>query len=304
MSTDRPARDFLAPKFWPSWLLLALMRLCALLPYRVLLVAGALTGRLAYWLLPARRRVTAINLALCFPEKSAAERKRLCKQCFRSIGTAAMETALTWWGSPDRLRRLYRAEGLEHLEAARQTGRPVLLLSGHMSCTEIGARLLAFHVSFQAMYKPAKNKLFDAVMLERRRRFYHEMVPRKQSKRLLRNLKNGVITWYAPDQNFGRENTVFAPFFDIPATTLTATSRLARFADAVVIPFFPYRLPGAAGYRLVVHPPLENFPGPSVEDDARRVNAVIERAARVAPEQYLWAHKRFRLRPPGQPPVY
>jgi KDO2-lipid IV(A) lauroyltransferase len=215
-----------------------------------------------------------------------------------------METAFAWWGSEEKIKSLYRIEGLEHVERARRDNKAILLLSGHMSCTEIGARQLAFHVPFQAMYKPAKNKLFESVMLAKRSSFYHEMVPRKQSRRLLRNLKHKVPTWYAPDQNFGHDDTVFAPFFGVPAVTLTATARIAAGTDAVVIPFFPYRLPGTSGYRLVLGEPLKDFPSGNTVADASRINHVIEKAVRLAPDQYLWVHKRFRHRPPGEAPIY
>lgn len=280
------------------------MRLCALLPYSWLLFLGGALGGFLRLALPDRRRIAAVNLELCYPEKSPRERADLVKQCFRNIGIAVMETALAWWGPASRLRELYTIEGFRHLEQAVAAGRPVLLLSGHMSCTEIGCRMLAFHQRFQAMYKPAKNSLYERAMLRQRSRFYHEMVERKNSRQLLRNLKRGIVTWYAPDQNFGREDTVFAPFFGVPATTLTATARIVEFAGATVIPFFPYRLEGGKGYKLVLGKPLENFPSGDESTDATRVNQVIEAAARMAPEQYLWVHKRFRIRPPGEKKLY
>jgi KDO2-lipid IV(A) lauroyltransferase len=280
------------------------MRLCARLPYSWLLLLGAALGDLLRLALPDRRRIVAVNLELCFPEKSPRERASLAKHCFRSTGIAVMETALAWWGAESRLRELYTVEGIRHLEQAVAAGKPVLLLSGHMSCTEIGCRLLAFHQRFQAMYKPAKNPLYEQVMLRQRNRFYHEMVARKNSRQLLRNLKRGIVTWYAPDQNFGREDTVFAPFFGVPVTSLTATARIVEFADATVIPFFPYRLAGGMGYKLVLGKPLERFPTGDEIADAARVNQLIESAVRLAPEQYLWVHKRFRIRPPGEKNLY
>lgn len=295
---------FLHPRYWPTWILLACMRICALLPYPWLLFLGSALGDFLRFALPSRRRIAAINLELCFPEKSPRERAKLVKQCFRSMGIAVMETALAWWGAEKRLRKLYTLEGINHLEQAVAAGKPVLLLSGHMSCLEIGSRLLAFHHRFQAMYKPAKNALYEYMMLRQRSRFYHEMIPRKNSRQLLRNLKRGVITWYAPDQNFGREDIVFAPFFGVPATSLTATARIVGFSGATVIPFFPYRLEGNKGYKLVLGKPLESFPTDDEIADATRINQVIEAAVRLAPEQYLWPHKRFRIRPPGEKKLY
>jgi KDO2-lipid IV(A) lauroyltransferase len=295
---------FLAPRYWLTWLLLGLMRACALLPYSWLLRCGRGMGKLLYIALPDRRHIARINLGLCFPERTPAEREQLLRACFVSIGTSALETALAWWGDESKLKSLYSIEGLEHAQRAAAAGKPVLLLSGHMSCSEIGARLLAFHLPFQAMYKPAKNALYDRVMFKQRSRFYHEMVPRKNSRQMLRNLKHGIATWYAPDQNFGREDTVFAPFFSVAAASLTATARIVQITGAAVIPFFPYRLPGNKGYKLVLGKELENFPSGDELEDATRINRIIETAARLAPEQYLWVHRRFRVRPVGEKKLY
>lgn len=296
--------QFLAPRFWPTWVLVSLMYLSARLPLPVLYAMGAAIGEIVYWLMPKRRRITQINVDLCFPDQTEQERSRLVKHCFRSTGQSILETSLAWWGNESRLRKLVHIEGLEHIEQAQKGKRPILLLSGHFCCTDIGGKLLSFRQRFQVMYKPAKNRLFDTIVVSRRRHSYQEMVPRKQSRRLLKNLKQGMTTWYGPDQSFGREDTVFAPFFGIPAATLTATSRLAKFANAVVIPYFPYRLPNNEGYRLVIKPPLDNFPSDSMDSDAARVNQIIEEAVRVAPEQYLWLHRRFHHRPEGEPEFY
>jgi KDO2-lipid IV(A) lauroyltransferase len=294
----------LHPRYWFTWILLGCMRICAWLPYPWLLFLGKGLGGLLRLALPRRRRIANINIDLCFPEKSLRERRELARKTFHSMGISVMETALAWWGAEDRLKKLYTLEGIKHLEQAVAAGKPVLLLSGHMSCTEIGSRMLAFHQRFQAMYKPAKNVLYERMMLRQRSRFYHEMVERKNSRQLLRNLKRGIVTWYAPDQNFGREDTVFAPFFGVPATSLTATARIVEFAGATVIPFFPYRLDGSKGYKLVLGKPLEHFPTGDEIADATRINQLIETAARLAPEQYLWPHRRFRVRPNGEKEIY
>lgn len=304
MTVEWRARDYIAPRYWPTWFLLALLRLCIALPFRLQLLLGKFLGKVLYLLLPSRRKIATTNISLCFPDLNRKEKRQLCRQCFESVGIAAFEMVLGWWGDKKRLAKLLTIEGLEYIEQAQQQNRPVLLLSGHVSCSDIGGALLAQHLSFQVMYKPAKNKLFETIMLRSRSQLFFEMVPRKNSRRLLKNLKNGVATWYAPDQNFGRETTVFAPFFGVEAVTLTAPSRIARFANAVVLPFFPYRLPNARGYRLLIGPPLQSFPSDNELADAILVNQTIENAVRIAPEQYLWLHKRFRIRPPGEPPIY
>ena len=302
MQPESPQHRYWQPKYWPTWGLILWLRSCAVLPYPYLLWLGRGLGCLLYYALRSRRRIAQININACFPELSTTAQQQLLRDCFRNIGIAAMESALAWWGSTKKLQPLYSIDGLEHIQQAQ--GRPILLLTGHLSCTEIGARLLAQHIRFQAMYKPAKNKLFEAVVLNRRSRFYKRMVGRKQSRILLKNLLKGDITWYAPDQNFGHDETVFAPFFGVSTITLTATARIAERCNALVIPYFCVRLPGRAGYKITIQPPLQDFPSGDMVKDATTVNHCIEQAVRQAPAQYLWLHKRFRHRPPGEPALY
>jgi len=117
-------------------------------------------------------------------------------------------------------------------------------------------------------------------------------------------LRGGGTLWYAPDQDMRSKDTVFVPFFGVPAATITATHHLARMSGALVIPFFHRRLPDGQGYALRLGAPLDGFPGTDVETDTARVNACIEQMVREAPEQYLWVHKRFKTRPPGTPAIY
>jgi KDO2-lipid IV(A) lauroyltransferase len=120
----------------------------------------------------------------------------------------------------------------------------------------------------------------------------------------VRYLRAGGTLWYAPDQDMRSKDTVFAPFFGVPAATITATHHLARLSGALVVPFFHHRLPGGRGYVLRLGAPLENFPSADILADTARINTCIEDMVRAAPEQYLWVHKRFKTRPPGAAPVY
>lgn len=304
MEPNLKVSQYLAPRYWPTWFLLGAMYTSARLPLSAIYAVGVCIGELVYWLMPRRRNIAKTNIRLCFPNLSKAQQSRLVRKCFHSVGKSVLETSLAWWGEDSRLQKLVKIDGLEHIDQALRDNRPVILLSGHMACTEIGGKLLSFHQPFQVIYKPAKNRLLNTFAESKRGNIYTDIVPRKQSRRLLKNLKNKVLTWYGPDQSFGNEDIVFAPFFGVAAATLTATSRLARFADALVLPYFPYRLPDGKGYRLVIHPPLKNFPSNSLVDDAVRVNQIIEDAVRAAPEQYLWLHRRFHHRPDGEPQFY
>ena len=111
---------------------------------------------------------------------------------------------------------------------------------------------------------------------------------------MIRALKKNEAVWYAPDQSYRNKGAAMVKFFGIPAATTTATSRLARISGAAVLTYFPERLPGNAGYRVVIGPALEDFPGVDPVDDVERFHALLEAQIRRVPEQYLWVHRRFK----------
>jgi KDO2-lipid IV(A) lauroyltransferase len=153
------------------------------------------------------------------------------------------------------------------------------------------------------MYRRMDSDVFEYMVLRARLAYADAMFDKDQLRATVKYLKHGGTVWYAPDQDMRGKDCVFAPFFGIPASTITATHHLARLSGAAVIPFFHRRTP-AGGYALRLEAPLADFPGDDVVADTTRVNAAIERMVREAPAQYLWAHKRFKTRPPGLPPVY
>jgi len=121
---------------------------------------------------------------------------------------------------------------------------------------------------------------------------------------IIRGLKNGHATWFAPDQDFKHQDIVFTPFLGGIASTLTATAKLAKITNATVLPFYPVRLKNGKGFKLIILPALEDFPTDDIVADSARVNKVIEEMAYSHPEQYLWAHKRFKTQPEGKNSIY
>ena len=291
------------PANWPLLLGLGLLRLLTLLPVGGQQVLGAGLGR-GFELLGARRRqVVETNLRLCFPQLDERQRRRLQNDHFAALGCGLLETALAWWGSDTRLRKLVTVDGLEHLAQARASGRGIILLTAHFTHLELGARFMTQLHSFHAMYRPHRNPLYQDIMRHyRERRSGQAAIPQNDIRGTIRALRRGGTVWYAPDHNYGRQS-IFVPFFGVPAYTITATARLAEMSDALVLPYYPIRESNGR-YRLIIEPALTQFPSDDVEADTVRVNQLIERWVRQAPEQYYWVHRRFKTRPPGQPRLY
>ena len=294
----------LSPRYWPAWVGLGVIWLLARLPYRWLFGCGKLFGKLTRHLPGERRHVARRNIEICFPELDAAQRDTLLRSTLDDLGMMLAEFALAWMCSDRDLSRVpCTVDGLEHLEACRAQGRGVLLVGAHFSHLELCARLVSQRIRISGMYRVMDNDAFEYAILRARLRYAETMFTKDELRATVKHLKQGGTLWYAPDQDMRGKDAVFVPFFGIAASTITATHHLARLSNAAVIPFFHKRLPDG-GYALRLEAPLDNFPSDDVHVDTARVNAVIERMVREAPDQYLWLHKRFKTRPPGEPPVY
>ena len=284
------------------WLVLGAIWIAARLPWPLQRVLGRALGKLMMRLLPDRRDAAQTNLALCLPELPEAQREALLRQSFDDLGIGLFEFARAWWGSIATLRRDAEVEGLDKLAALQSQGRGVLLISGHFMTLETCGRLLCDHVTLAGMYRRHRNPVFEWAVKRGRLRYASAMFANDELRGAVRHLKRGGFLWYAPDQDMRGKETVFAPFFGIPASTITATHQLARLTGCAVVPFFHRREGGR--YLLRVGDPLPDFPTSDVVADSARVNAAIEQMVRQAPSQYLWIHRRFKRLPDGRPSVY
>lgn len=285
-------------------LVLALLWLVHFLPLRVIAALGSAVGAAAFWLIPERRAVTRINLEKCFPQMAPRERERLARAHFRAFGRSFVEYGLWWWAPLARIKRVVRVEGLEHLRAC--LAGPVIVLTPHFVGLDAAATRMSAEVDGAGIYARQKDRRFAAMLARGRGRFGRQVqVSRQEGVRAaLRAMREGRPLYYLPDQDFGARDSIFVPFFGIPAATTPALSRLARLADAKVMPCIVQMLPGGAGYRVRFEPPWEDFPTGDTAADTRRMNAYIESRVLEIPEQYYWMHKRFKTRPPGEPGFY
>jgi Kdo2-lipid IVA lauroyltransferase/acyltransferase len=285
-------------------LALALLWLLHLLPLPALACLGRGLGALLFPLARERRRVCLTNLEHCFPDMPPDERVRLAKRHFQAFGRSVLERSILWWAPRERIMRFVRVVGLERLHALK--GKPLILLAPHFVGLDAGCTRLTCEFDIAGIYARQKDPLVDALLLRGRTRFGRQRAISRQEgvRSALAALKDGIPLYYLPDMDYGPRDTIFVPFFGVPAATITGLSRLTQMTGARILPCVTRMLPGGIGYELRCLPVWEDFPGGDEAADARRMNAFIEDRVREMPEQYFWTHKRFKTRPPGEEKWY
>lgn len=284
---------------WPAWLGIGMAALLARLPWPLQRVLGRWVGGLLHVAFRSRRRIAERNIALCFPELAPSEQAQLVRRSFSELGIGLFEFARAWWGSVQPMRHDLRVEGLEHLQAAREGGRGVIVISGHFTTLEIAARLMCDYAPLAGMYRPHDQGAMEWAVKHGRLRYAQAMFTREELRPALKHLKQGGLLWFAPDQDTRRGESVFVPFFNRPAYSLTSTHQLSRLSGASVIAFAHERRDDG-GYTLRLSPAFADFPSKDATADTARVMAAIESMARAVPAQYLWIHRRFKRQPDSQ----
>ena len=280
------------------------MWLMHFLPFRALVWIGNALGLLLYALAAERRRVAAINLRLCFPDMSDAQRARLLRDHFKMFGRGLIERTILWWSSGARICSLIRVEGMEHFDAVK--GKPVILLTPHFVGMDVGGSWISQQVDAISVYAKQKNRYLNDMLFKKRIRFGNQRIYSRQQglRPIVKAMREGCPFFYLPDQDQTVKDGAFIPFFGVPAATMTSVPRLAAITGAAVVPCITRLLPGAAGYVLTFYPAWENYPTGDDIADTRRMNEFIEQRVREMPEQYFWLHKRFKTRPPGEKRLY
>jgi KDO2-lipid IV(A) lauroyltransferase len=290
-----------------SRLILLLLRLVQRLPLGMQASIGGAMGVVLHALASSRRRIALRNVELCFPRMPVERRRALVREHFGWLGRSLIERGLLWHAPAERLKRLIRVEG--DVGFAERSEKPVMWLVPHFVALDVAAVALQLFQSRRGatIYQKQTDPLFDAAFRKGRERFgLAETFPRSDSaKPLIRAIRQrGLGFFNLPDMDFGPKDAAFVPFFGVPAATLLAPSRMARLVGMAVQPVVAEILPGGEGYLVRFLPPWDDFPTDDPYADTVRINQWIESEIRHRPGQYLWVHKRFKTRPPGDPPLY
>ena len=295
-------QKFYHPKFIPTWILIGLMKLGAILPFNIQVVLGRAMGFLLYLTLTRFRKIAFINISQCFPNKNKSEVERLVKQNFESIGISVFETASAYFASDKKVASMVSIHNEHYLIEAIDQEKSVILLAAHFMPLMLGSRALLLKHNIANIYRPQNNALFDEVM---RKGFVDNgavMIKTKDIRSMLKAIKNKLPIWYAPDQDLGLEKCVFAPFFNIQTATVTATARLAKGDNTVVIPYYFIRT--ESGYSMNFEQPIDQYPDTDAIASAAITNQILEAQILKNPDQYLWIHRRFKTRPEGESSFY
>lgn len=284
--------------------LIALMRFIALLPLSWVRLLGHGLGSLLWLAARSRRHIVRVNLALCFPELSPAQRQALAYRHFVAFGQSVLDRAWLWHAPMEVVRS--RLQWTGDVSALTEPG-PLVMFAPHFVGLDAGgtavSNKLPAPVAF--IFSAQSNPVVEQWVRAGRERggnvrphFRHQGM-----RQILSGFKRGESLHLSPDMDLGRKESIFVPFMNVQqAATVTSLSRLSRAAHARVVPLVTRMT--AQGYSIEVHPPLSDFPSPDLAHDTARMNQLLEGYIRTMPEQYHWVHRRFKTRPEGEPGVY
>jgi len=290
-------------KYWPAHLSLRLVRICAKLPFKWGIYAGTLLGHLLRLTLVKRRRVTEVNIDICYSNLSQSDRQQLVRDIFIANGIGLIETAWAHYGKKDMFADKITIKGQHLLDAALANNKGVILLGAHFSTLDLGGVLFSYtNAPLNTLYRQHNNPVLDKAIFAGRSR-YCQPIERKNMREVIRKLKDNQCVWFAPDQDLNGKGNVFVNFFGHCASTVTATSNLVRFNQSPLLMLAHYRKPDNSGY-ILEFSEVATSDSNNKEAFAQVVNDAIEKAIRKHPEQYMWMHKRFKTQPDGKQKIY
>ena len=294
--------EFIHPKFISTWILILFMRIGVFIPFNFQVLIGKTIGKLLYPFMHKLRSTAYSNISHCFPDKKQNQVNLLVKRHFEAIGVSFFETANAYYGSDKKIRKLLTITNENFFQDALKEEGGIILLCSHFMPLMLGSRALLINHTIANIYRPQNNKLFDRIMVKGYKKNGAVMIKSTDTRSIIKAINNSLPIWYAPDQDLGKNNSVFAPFFGIQTATASATARLAKNNNTRVIPYSFIRT--KKGYTMSFEKPIANYPSNDPIQDATIVNQILEKQIVKSPEQYLWIHRRFKTRPNDEKNFY
>ena len=278
------------------------MRIGVFIPFNFQVLIGKTIGKLLYPFMHKLRSTAYSNISHCFPDKKQNQVNLLVKRHFEAIGVSFFETANAYYGSDKKIKKLLTITNENFFQDALKEEGGIILLCSHFMPLMLGSRALLINHTIANIYRPQNNKLFDRIMVKGYKKNGAVMIKSTDTRSIIKAINNSLPIWYAPDQDLGKNNSVFAPFFGIQTATASATARLAKNNNTRVIPYSFIRT--KKGYTMSFEKPIANYPSNNPIQDATIVNQILEKQIVKSPEQYLWIHRRFKTRPNDEKNFY
>jgi lauroyl/myristoyl acyltransferase len=297
--------SFLHPRYWLTWTGLSILFLVSLIPQFLRHLIGRFIGRLIYTKNKKRRHIVLTNIKIAFPTLNSRTQQQLAKQHLQWYGCALLDYSLLFFTSRRRLNKLVCIEGREFIDQAIEKNQSVIILLAHSVMLEFAPIALSFHYDCYGSYKQSSNPVINWLITKSRCRYVKFVISRKQGlRKIIRELIPRQLLIFLPDEDLGKKNAVFAPFFGEVKATLTTPARIAKIGEAVSLPCFSYYDEEMAKYKVVIAPPIEEYPSINSEDNACKLNHQLEQLIKECPSQYMWLMKLYRTRPNGQNSFY
>lgn len=297
-------KEFLLPKYWGIWFGVLGLLILAYVPFRLRDKLGVAVGKIVYRYLKKKGKKqyhrAEVNLRYCFPNWPAEKRAEVIEQMFISVAQTMLGIGEIAVRSVKHLQKRSEFIGLEYIQQTKADGKNIILLVPHTWSIDASGIILHTHgMPMVSMYNPHRNALVDWLWNATRERFGGKMHTRQNGiKPFLADVKKGNMGYFLPDEDFGEELSVYADFFATEKATLPGLNKMARVANAEVIPMFPIYNAEKGVYQMEILPPIE-FSG-TPEQSAREMNKVIEYFVTKNPEQYVWILRLLKTRRNGE----
>ena len=299
------SRAFLKPVYWTSWLYVLMLFILFLLPDRLVDWMARHLGDLARVINKKRRRIAEINIQLSFPELDEEKKAAMLKNHFRAQMRSVLHYGLIWWASEKKLRNKIILQGQQHIEASLNKGRSVIVMTSHSVGLEMAVSAITMRYPISGPFKILKNPVTNWLVAKGRTRFGTIIYSREAGLRpIIKDVQAGQLMFYLPDEDLGKDRSIFVPMFNVQKATVPVLGRLAKNCNADVLPCISCYDEASAKYIVHILPPLDDYPKGNDEQDATRMNQAIEDTVRICPDQYFWTLKLFRTRPEGEERFY
>jgi len=289
-------------KYLPTHINFLIFKVLIKLPYKTQIFLGKKFGYFLKLTFPKKRKIVEKNISICYPEMNKTQVEFLRDKNFESIGVSFFEIANALFSSNKKIENLFEFSGFENLDKLVEN-ESLIILTSHFTPMLIIARALLLKTTIGYVYRPQNNLLFNRYMEKSFKQNGAIIIGSKDTKSMILALKNKIPLWYAPDQDLGYKNSIFAPFFNIKTATITSTSRLAKINNSRILHLSYFRSDNNK-YKLMLSKPLKNIPTDNFYADCVEINRIIEKDINICQDQYLWVHKRFKTRPEGEENYY